>query len=489
MKTTFAYWALVAAVFSSFASGLDAQVLNWTNKASLPQAAYVNGARSFGVATNNGKLCLVGGLNFPNAIATVFQYDPSSDTWTQLADMLTNRYAPAAVSLNGHLYAIGGSTGNGQTVLSTMEEYDPASNTWTQKASMQNARWAFQAVAVNGKIYAIGGLGGSSANPIDAPYVEEYDPVSDSWTSKSNMPVPRTSFGAVAWNGKIYVIGGYDYNNNHTYIADVHVYDPVSDTWTTNAPIPTLRETLAVVTVNHRIWAMGGTDPSNESLAIVEEFDPAQNSWTSGPDLPTARNECYGAVFGNTLYVFGGYNLWTMQAAFSGFGSVIVYDNQLTYTTRGGGGASTLTASGWIVWDTQTWEMAELALYKSHKMFQVTTNQIEIYYFTGAAGTKHIVAYVQPNSGVSGLGTATGIATSLEIGTSPIVSYASARTFTVSSSYVYAINLTTYLQTVTGSLTYDSMITHTQNQIDGNFDNTVQRLTDLLLSKGYRQSN
>jgi hypothetical protein len=161
----------------------------------------------------------------------------------------------------------------------------------------------------------------------------------------------------------------------------------------------------------------------------------------------------------------------------------------MTYTTRGGGGSSTLTASGWIVWDTQTGEMTELALYKSHKISQLTTNQLQIYYFTGSAGTKHIVAYVQPNSGVSGLGTATGIATSLEIGTSPIVSYASARTFTVSSSYVFVNSLTTYLQAVTGSLTYDSTTTHTQNQIDGNFDNTVQRLTDLLLSKGYTQFN
>jgi hypothetical protein len=45
----------------------------------------------------------------------------------------------------------------GGTVLSTVEEYDPKTNTWTKKANMPTPRVALSTSAVNGKIYAIGG--------------------------------------------------------------------------------------------------------------------------------------------------------------------------------------------------------------------------------------------------------------------------------------------------------------------------------------------
>ena len=294
-------------LFTSSALKIEAQVLNWTNRANLPQAAYVNGGRSFGVAALNDKIYLAGGLNFPSAIATFFEYDPVFNSWTQKANMLTNRYAPAAVALNGKLYAIGGQNNSG--IVSSVEEYDPTSNTWTNRASMNQIRYAFQAVALNGKIYA---LGGQETGDAPLASVEEYDPTVDMWTFKANMPTPRASFGAVAINGKLYVVGGRMYD---TFIPQVFSYDPDSNTWSTNASIPTPRETMAVVVANQRILAMGGSSPGLPR-STVEEYDPLSNVWVRKSDLPTSnRNECFGGVFDDTLYVFGGYDVWTMQAA------------------------------------------------------------------------------------------------------------------------------------------------------------------------------
>jgi hypothetical protein len=108
----------------------------------------------------------------------------------------------------------------------------------------------------------------------------------------------------------------------------------------------------------------------------------------------------------------------------------------------------------------------------------------ETHIVTGVAGKNLVVIYVQPPSGASGLGTATGVATFLNVGTQ---SYAAAKTLTVSSSYVDSTG--TYWQRVKGSLTFDSKRTVSQNQIDGDYINTVQRLTQLLLSEGYTEAN
>jgi len=286
------------------------QAQSWTNKASLPQQALPSGTRAIGIAALGGKFYTVGGLDWPNAISTLLQYDPARDTWTRKADMLSARYAPAAAAIRGRLYALGGLSN--QTAVATVECYNPVSNTWTNKAQMQNARWAFQAVALAGKIYAMGGLGGGNSNPTDVPYLEQYDPLRDTWTQKAAMPTPRNSFGAAAVNGKIYVIGGYDYNGNHRYIAEVYEYNPRLDSWTIKGAMSTSRETLGVVAVGGRILTLGGSSPGL-ARATIEQYIPRLDAWTTKADMPQARNECFALVSRNTLYAFGGYDDWTMD--------------------------------------------------------------------------------------------------------------------------------------------------------------------------------
>jgi N-acetylneuraminic acid mutarotase len=66
--------------------------------------------------------------------------------------------------------------GSGGARLNTVEEYDPVTNTWTTMANMPTPRFGLAAVAVNGKIYAIGGWAGSAGSYTDLAKVEEYTP-------------------------------------------------------------------------------------------------------------------------------------------------------------------------------------------------------------------------------------------------------------------------------------------------------------------------
>ena len=105
-----------------------------------------------------------------------------------------------------------------------MEEYDPVTDDWTTKASMPTSRTAV-ASAVNGVIYVIGGIGGGSI----LSTVEAYDPVTDVWTTKTSMPTSRTFLSTSAVNGKIYAIGGAlgaPWNG----ISTVEAYDPGVET-------------------------------------------------------------------------------------------------------------------------------------------------------------------------------------------------------------------------------------------------------------------
>jgi hypothetical protein len=178
--------------------------------------------------------------------------------------MPTARGCGVATSVNGKIYAIGGTNAAG-VILSTVEEYDPATDTWTTKANMPTARFALGVVtANNGKIYAIGG--------VNSLAVEEYDPATNTWIIKANMTVSRWSIGiAASGNGKIYVIGGQGRG------GEMAEYDPGTDTWAMKASMPLGERILAAGATSNagKIYAIGG-HTSAGVLATVEEYTPAE---------------------------------------------------------------------------------------------------------------------------------------------------------------------------------------------------------------------
>ncbi|MFC1603950.1 kelch repeat-containing protein [Planctomycetota bacterium] len=241
----------------------------WTKKADMPR---VSGGAASGVV--NGRIYIMGGGDrlWGPTYSSVIEYYARTDTWTPKADMPMARGWVSGSVVNGKIYVIGGASRYQDTALSTVEEYDPVTDTWARKADMPTARVCLSTSAVNGKIYAIGGCPGSSQWYRALSTVEEYDPATDTWTTKADMPTPRTYISTCALNGKIYAIGGLKTRANH--VAPVEEYDPATDTWTSVADMPTTRSGVATSAVNGKLYAIGGWVGTSTILTTVEEYEP-----------------------------------------------------------------------------------------------------------------------------------------------------------------------------------------------------------------------
>jgi len=183
---------------------------------------------------------------------------------------------------------------------------------------------------VNGKIYAIGGA--YTTNPAA---VEEYDPATDTWTRKANMPTARNGLSTSVIDGRIYVIGGAT-SFGGSGISTVEEYDPATDTWRQKANMRTARVYLSTSVVNGKIYAIGGTAGNwNPVLSTVEEYDPVTDTWAKKPDLPTARMFVPTSMVNGEIYAIGGslaYWPWTPTS------TVEVYDpNPLVFDFNGDG--------------------------------------------------------------------------------------------------------------------------------------------------------
>jgi hypothetical protein len=193
----------------------------------------------------------------------------TEESWVSKAPMSTAKAFLGVAVVNQKIYAIGGSGG-------VNEEFDPASNTWTTKKSNPDLQPVFSAVACQGKIYCIGGMppgstGASGANKV-------YDPSTDSWESKSAMPTERYALQANVVNGKIYCMGGIrllGYNLGYEEVNVTEVYDPTNDTWTTKSPIPYSGYSSTVV--DNKIFLIGST---------TQIYDTETDTWSIGAPPP-----------------------------------------------------------------------------------------------------------------------------------------------------------------------------------------------------------
>ena len=195
----------------------------------------------------------------------------------------TKSFTPAKIVLCGAFLLV--------ALLSQFSNSLAQDKPWTTKAPMPTARCYVSTSMVNGKIYAIGGT-----PAVDAPYpgvstVEEYDPVTDTWTTKTGMPTERGYLSAAAVNGKIYAMGGG--KTLGSGLSTVEEYDPETNSWTTKTRMPTERYLLSISAVNDKIYAIGGSVSSWPwpACSKLEEYDPlfdqptsiGNPSWTQNP--------------------------------------------------------------------------------------------------------------------------------------------------------------------------------------------------------------
>ena len=94
--------------------------------------------------------------------------------------------------------------------------------------------------------------------------LEVYDPVTDTWSTKANMPTGRHGLAAVPIFGLLYAVGG---QNSQGLSKKLEVYDPVTDDWSTLDDMSTARRWLAAAAIDGKIYAAGG------------EVDEMQKRW------------------------------------------------------------------------------------------------------------------------------------------------------------------------------------------------------------------
>ena len=245
------------------------------------------------------------------ALATLPLVRAAEDYWTTMEPMPTSRSSLGVAVVKDKIYAIGG-------VQSDInEEYDSAKDTWTTKMSMPTARGDFAIAVFQDKIHVIGGLTRSGQWTAELTDVNEvYDPATDSWTTKTSIPVPKAGLSANVVGGKIYLMGGFIQFANGTRQTSKEnlVYDPIDDSWSTKMPIPTATLDYATAVVDDKIYVISGVSRaySDNLINPTQIYDPKTDTWNQGTPIPypieqAAAGATSGTMAPKRIYILGGF--------------------------------------------------------------------------------------------------------------------------------------------------------------------------------------
>ncbi|MBI4660184.1 MAG: hypothetical protein HY735_15195 [Verrucomicrobia bacterium] len=137
----------------------------WTQKLTVPRSPPTNFGIVASVGAIDGKFYAAGGQvsGQVTGLDVLRVYDPVADAWTLKAPMPSARTQGGGAVVNGRFYVIGGfqpgAVGGGDRA--SVFEYDPGSDSWLTKTSMPTWRGESAVGVIGGKIYVAGGANAS----------------------------------------------------------------------------------------------------------------------------------------------------------------------------------------------------------------------------------------------------------------------------------------------------------------------------------------
>lgn len=140
--------------------------------------------------------------------------------------------------------------------------------------------WGCKCISLDGKVYAMGRITDQSKTGEEV-CVLDVMAGHWGWRNCADMQARRERFGCGVMDGKIFVIGGTNYDEDHE-TGSSEVYDPVTNVWSSIPPMKSPRIRHHVATLGDELYVYGGLCPTrhDDSEMLHEEiYSPIKNEW------------------------------------------------------------------------------------------------------------------------------------------------------------------------------------------------------------------
>ncbi len=209
-------------------------------------------------------------------------------------------YGQHDLPADSYYYRVKGCNIAGCSALSAASSLVKIDISWTKLTNSAgwSARYGHSSVVFNGKMWVLGGYDGSSKNDVWS------SADGSTWTRATNSArwLARGFHSSVVFNNKMWVLGGSDGSNKNDVWSSAD-----GSTWTraTNSAGWSARQGHNSVVFNNKMWVLGGYDGGRKN-DVWSSSDGG--TWTKATDSAgwSARYGHSSVVFNKKIWVLGG---------------------------------------------------------------------------------------------------------------------------------------------------------------------------------------
>lgn len=239
----------------------------------------------------------------------------------QRTSMLPEAIASFGAAVDGQwLYVTGGHTGKAHqhsrdNLSADFMRLNLLDGVTWEKLPGGEARQSVALVAWEGKLYRIGGMYATNARGepeslYSVTSADVYDPITRTWEKLPDLPEPRSSHDVVAYDGKLYVAGGWTLDDHpreghwldHAWVMDLEADERA---WASLPKQPFRRRAVALAAAGERLFVMGGITTEGKVSSKVDIYDIASEQWIEGPDYPESGFGMSAFAVDGSIYASG----------------------------------------------------------------------------------------------------------------------------------------------------------------------------------------
>ena len=249
----------------------------------------------------DGRILVVGGYGLKSTgqlgIVDTTIFDPTTSTWSRVANMAFARWYPTLTELSdGRYVVISGNTSDESHWADTPEVYDPTTNTWTQLSTISTSQvheleYPFSYLVPNGDVFTI-------APSVDKSFLLNVN--APSWTQVGGTSGVLNGSSVMYRPGEILYSGGASSITTNvpaqttTAVLDLNAPTPA---WRQTAPMqnPRIYHTLTML-ADGTVLAVGGATTSDQVSTVTtgtlptEIWNPTSETWSAAAPIAAARN-------------------------------------------------------------------------------------------------------------------------------------------------------------------------------------------------------
>jgi len=217
-----------------------------------------------------------------NATVSCLRYNVNLDSWEYISPLPAPLRVSSAAKAGSKFYVIGGFDGPDEMAVRKMFEYDVSSDSWSEKPDIPEALYYHKSFGYRDSLIFIAGGVRSDSGGVFSEKVYMFNIFTNQFSEASPLPERRANFAVTVLNDSVFISGGFSGSDSLSNKTIIGVIDPADHNRLTFSSDDDSLALYPVQVHSHFGFPRGRKEINFFGGSVSAGFSPVNNFYTFG---------------------------------------------------------------------------------------------------------------------------------------------------------------------------------------------------------------